>query len=88
MLPLDTSDEAQRVQLEVYRRMSPSRCAELGLEMRDDSRAGGDRGATFRVEGRWTSGVDCGAASSVGTRDHVASRLAQVTAEPLRAALG
>ena len=38
MLPLDTSDEAQRVQLEVYRRMGPSRCAELGLEMSEDSR--------------------------------------------------
>jgi hypothetical protein len=35
LIPADTTPEAWRVQVEVYRRMSPSRRLELALEMSD-----------------------------------------------------
>lgn len=38
MLNLDTDSLAQRVQLDVYRRLGPGRCAEICFEMSEDSR--------------------------------------------------
>ena len=38
MLSLDTDERAQQVQLDAYRRMGPGRCAELCLELSEDSR--------------------------------------------------
>lgn len=37
-VPADTTPEAARVQLEIYRRMSPSRRLELALELSDNVR--------------------------------------------------
>jgi hypothetical protein len=38
MRPLDTSPDAHAVQLAIYRRLGPGRCAEIALEMSDESR--------------------------------------------------
>jgi hypothetical protein len=39
VIPADTTPEAWRVQLEIYRRMSPSKRLELALRMSDSMRA-------------------------------------------------